>query len=65
MQIFSLMCESVNLIWNIGAKRPVYNVGYVLAYFCGGHKNNFPSWFCGSCKNHCMLHEFLIVKYID
>ena len=27
---------------NLARKIAVENVGYVFAYFCGGHKNNFP-----------------------
>ena len=41
MQIFSLMCQSVDLD---------FNVGYVSAYICGGHKNNLQLQFCSSFK---------------
>ena len=27
---------------NLARKIAVYNAGCVFAYFCGGHKNNFP-----------------------
>ena len=35
---------------NLARKVAVQNVGCVLAYFCGGHKNNFPVWFRSSFK---------------
>ena len=37
MNIFDLLWESADLSW----KTRVENVGCALAYFCGGHKNNF------------------------
>ena len=55
MQIFSLMCQNVNLVWNI----VVSNVGFVFAYLCCGHKNNFPSWFCSLFKHEWW--KFVIV----
>ena len=35
---------------NLAGKVAVQNVGCVFAYFCGGHKNNFPIWFRSSFK---------------
>ena len=45
-KIFILMCPSLNLVWKIA----VWNIGYVFAYFYGGHKHNFPLWFRSSFK---------------
>ena len=39
--IYSLMCQSVNLLWKI----VLQNGGCVFYYFCGGHKNYFLLWF--------------------
>ena len=38
MQVFILMDQDVNLALKIA----VQNVGFIFAYFCSGHKNNFP-----------------------
>ena len=46
MWVFSLMGQDVNL----ARKVAVQNVGCVFAYFCGGHKNNFPIRFRSSFK---------------
>ena len=52
MQIFSLMYQNVNLVWNM----IVWNVGCVFSHFCGGHKNNFPSHIRSSFEGHSCYH---------
>ena len=37
---------------NLARKLAVQNVGCVFAYFCGGHKNNFPILFRSSFKEN-------------
>ena len=55
MHVFSLMGQKVYLV----SKIAVQNVGCVFAYFCGGHKNNFPLWLWDSYEAINFFHDFI------
>ena len=44
LYLVSLVCQSVNLSWKIAFQ----NAACILAYFCGGHKNNLCLQYRGS-----------------
>ena len=56
-----MICQSVNLVWKVAVR----NVGCVSAYFCGGHKNKFPLWFCSSFKSYKSFAENKLINSRD
>ena len=47
---------------NLARKIAVYNAGCVFAYFCGGHKNNFPKWFRSSFKGNALISNWCSIS---